>query len=329
MAKVTLERIATEIGVSKVAVYKALNDKKGVSEDLRVRIKQCGETLGYVKKPSLMEAKNKKFIFFIGQDFFLTPSEQYYSTIFYFLSSECNKSSSMLQIAFLEPEKTLERMEAVIASFRPNGIFIAGQVDEAIMRRMEHVGFSVVYIDYYSPLHPGNYVIVDNFHLSYTLTKYLIGKGHRRIGFVGDITKTSAIADRYYGYRKALNEENIESSDDWHVNVNIERNADIPHLAFAILPTAFICHCDAAAQWMYTALALKGLRIPEDVSVVSFDNTALCDSLMPKLTSAGPQKDYYAKKAFATMLESLSNPNRTILLPIKTNLVERASVKAL
>ncbi len=329
MAKVTLEKIALEIGCSKVAVYKALSDKKGVGEELRARIKAYAETVGYVRHPSLLEAKNKKFIFFISQDFFLMPSEQYYSTIFYFLSAECNKSSSLLQIAFLEPQKTFERMEAVIASYKPDGIFIAGQIDEAIMKRLDRIVPATIVVDYFSPVYPGNYVYVDNFHLSYVLTRYLIGKGHARIGFVGDVTKTSSIADRYFGYLKALTEAGIKPDADWHVNVNIERNVDVPVISFKNLPTAFLCHCDAAAQWMYTSLAIKGLRIPDDVSVVSFDNTPLCDSLMPKLTSAGPQKDYYAKKAFGAMLEVLANPNRNVHVPIKTNLVERGSVKSI
>ncbi|MDD4077823.1 MAG: substrate-binding domain-containing protein, partial [Bacilli bacterium] len=93
------------------------------------------------------------------------------------------------------------------------------------------------------------------------------------------------------------------------------------------LPTAFICHCDAAAQRLYTILALKGLKVPDDISIISFDNTPLCDNLMPKLTSAGPQKDYYAKKAFNLMIECLNNKNKVFQKQIQTDLVERESVK--
>ncbi|MFA5005895.1 MAG: LacI family DNA-binding transcriptional regulator [Candidatus Izemoplasmatales bacterium] len=329
MAKVTLEKIARDMGCSKVAVYKALSDQKGVSDELRGRIKAHADALGYVRRLSPQEAKNKKFIFFISQDFFLMPSEQYYSTIFYFLSAECNKANSTLQIAFLEPVRTFERMEAAIASFKPDGIFIAGQIGDSILDRIDGLGTPVVVVDYFSPMHAGNYVFVDNFHLSYALTRYLLGKGHRRIGFVGDVTKTSSIADRYFGYLKAMREAGVAPDDDWHVNVNIEHNVDVPVMTFANLPTAFLCHCDAAAQWMYTSLAIKGLRIPDDVSIVSFDNTPLCDSLLPKLTSAGPHKDYYAKKAFTAMIEVLANPNRNVHVTIRTALVERGSVRAL
>jgi LacI family transcriptional regulator len=330
--KVTLERIAREIGVSKVSVYYALNDKKGVSEKLRAEIKQYAKALGYVSKQSMVEAKNKRFLFFINQDFFLTPSEQYYSTIFYFISAECNKNNSLLQIAFIENENTIHKMKELIAFFKPDGLFIAGEIDENIYQFSSKASVPVVFIDNYNPLYENSNAYVDNYHLSYTVCNYLISKGHQKIGFIGNINKTSSIADRYFGYLKSLVSARLPINKDWHININIEKCAVTSEILAALpenLPSAFICHCDAAAQRLYTALALKGLKIPDDISVISFDNTPLCDNLMPKLTSAGPQKEYYAKKAFNLMIECLNNRNKVFQKQIKTVLAERDSVRDL
>jgi LacI family transcriptional regulator len=331
MAKITLDRIAEEIGVSKVAVSKALNDQKGVSESLRKRIKDYADSIGYAKRSSSIDMRNKRFLFLINQDFFLTPSEQYYSTIFYFLSSACNKANCQLQIAFLEPENTLEKMKTSIASFKPDGIYIAGEVGKLILRFVEKLTIPTVFIDYFSPLYNCNYVYVDNYHLSFLVTKHLIYRGHRRIGFVGDITNTSSIADRYYGFLRAMQDERLAFDSRWHINENLEKKTD--PLIFSDrteeLPTAFICHCDAAAQRLYTALAIRGLKVPDNMSVISFDNTDLCDSLMPKLTSAGPLKEYYARKAFQTMSDCLNVKNKTLQVLVKATLTERASVRNL
>lgn len=329
MAKITLEKIALDIGVSKVAVYKALNNQKGVSEALREKIKTYASSLGYTNKSSLIDLKDKKFIYFVNRDFFLTPSEQFYSTIFYFLSVECGKVGSMLQIAFLEPADTVKKMSEVISSYKPLGVFIAGEVGDDVLKYTESANITSLFLDYYSPFYNCNYLYCDNYHLSYSLTKHLISKGHCDIGFVGDISKTSSIADRYFGYLKALNESGIQPLADRHINNNLENSGDIVNFPLGNMPTAFICHCDAAAQRIYTALALKGLKIPEDISVISFDNTSLCESLIPNLTSAGPQKDYFAKKAFAMMTECLNNKNKISQKQIKTQLSERASVKDL
>ena len=327
MQKITLAKIAADMGVSKVAVYKALNNKKGVSEALRVKIKEYAQSLGYVCKTSGVDVKNKKFLFFINQDFFLTPSEQFYSTISYFLSAECTRSNSFLQIAFLEKTNTVEKMKEVINTFVPHGLFIAGQTKPDVLKYLSSCQLPIVYIDYYSPIYNLHYLYVDNYNVSYVLTKYLIDKGHKNIGFVGNVSATSSIADRFFGYRKALCEYGIEFNEGWHIDNNLEKNDDLSHVLPDDMPTAFICHCDAAAQKLYTALSLKGLKVPADVSVVSFDDTPLCDNLFPSLTSIGPKKDIFAKKAFNTMLDALTDKNKLSVAPIKATLTERNSVK--
>jgi LacI family transcriptional regulator len=328
MPKVTLDVIAEEFGVSKVAISKALNNQKGVSEKLRKKISDYADSIGYSKRSSTIDMVDKRFLFLINKDFFLTPSEQFYSTIFYFLTSACNKANCQLQIAFLEPENMLEKMKSTIQTFKPDGIYIAGEVGKLIIRHVEKMTIPTVFIDYYSPLYKCNYVYVDNYYLSFQLTKYLVQLGHKRIGFVGDILNTASIADRYFGYQRAMQDERLAINPKWHINENLEKNSDPLSLSSALdeLPSVYICHCDAAAQRLYTALAMRGLKVPEDVSVISFDNTDLCDSLMPKLTSAGPSKEYYARKAFQAMNDCLNAKNKTVQVLVKTLLVERASV---
>ena len=71
---------------------------------------------------------------------------------------------------------------------------------------------------------------------------------------------------------------------------------------------------------------LKGLKIPEDVSIVSFDDTPLCESLIPNLTSAGVKKEVFAQKALNAMLESI-NSNKHSIIYLRPVLTERKSVK--
>jgi LacI family transcriptional regulator len=189
---------------------------------------------------------------------------------------------------------------------------------------MENNTIPSIFIDIYSPLYSCNYIYVDNYQASYMLTHYLISKGHKSIGFVGDVGKTNAISDRHLGYVKAMKEAGLAINDRWHINENIERNSSLPVLPLDMMPTAFVCHCDSAAQKLYSTLSINGLRVPNDVSVVSFDNTTLCDNLLPRLTSIGPHKDSMARKAFSAMVDALKNKHS--LIQIRSHLVERESV---
>jgi len=324
MSKITLKTIADKMNVSSVAVFKALNNKKGVSDALRRKIKAYAKSVGYVGKSANQDINKKRFLFFINKDFFLTPSEQYYSTIFYFLTSELSKVNSTLQVAFIEPEQPIDNIKTFISSFNPDGVFFACELSSKILKLMEKGPIPTVFIDIYSPMFDCNFIYVDNYQDAYLLTNYLFDKGHRRIGFVGNISKTTAIADRYLGYVKAMNERGYPISEEWHINDNIERSPTIGSLPLHDLPTAYICHCDSAAQRLYTMISINGLRVPDDVSVVSFDNTMLCDNLMPKLTSIGPHKDSMARKALSAMIEAIKGKRTS--LEVKSQLVERDSV---
>jgi len=117
--------------------------------------------------------------------------------------------------------------------------------------------------------------------------------------------------------------------ENWHINENIEHLNDINGTLPKDLPTSFVCHCDPAAYKMYVALNLRDLHIPNDVSIVSFDNTALSENVIPRLTSAGCDKEVIAKKSMQAMLEVVNDPNKVINIPLKPVFAIRDSVKDL
>jgi LacI family transcriptional regulator len=323
MKKVTLETIAQEIGVSKVAVFKALNGKGGVSEELKAKIQVVANNLGYTRTKKKFN-DNMHFIYAINKNFFLTSSEQFYTSIYYYLTCECEKINSNLRIVFLDDQQdniSVLRNIASNSKDKIDGIFIAGEVSRGLIEGLESFVQPIVFIDFYSPLYNYSYIHTDNYYLSYMLTQHLIDCGHKNIGFVGNIGSTSAIADRYYGFKKALCENKLEYHPSWHINQNIEHLNDLTGLLPQTLPTAFVCHCDPAAHKMYAALNARNLTIPNDVSIISFDNTKLCDNILPTLTSAGCNKETIAKKSFSAMLEVLADKNKvinTILKPVFT-----------
>lgn len=331
MKKVTLDSIAQEVGVSKVAVHKALSGKRGVSDSLRKTIIATANQLGYdTSFKNRLEKLN--FLYAIHKNFFLTSSEQFYTSIYYYLTVECEKINSSLKIVFLDDSITnddilRQTMSTSRESF--DGIFIAGEVSRKFIESIADITIPKIFIDYYSPLHPYSYIHVDNYSLSYQLTQYLIDNGHQQIGFVGDIRQTSAITDRYFGFMKALHENGIPYHHVWHINENIEHLNDLNGILPKTLPTAFVCHCDAAAYKMYVALNMRDLHVSNDVSIVSFDNTTLSENVIPTLTSAGCSKDLIAKKSFSAMLDVVADPAKVLNILLKPTFAIRNSVRNL
>ena len=116
------------------------------------------------------------------------------------------------------------------------------------------------------------------------MTNYLFRMGHRQIAYVGTLLYTGSITDRYFGYAKSLMEHGVEIREDW-----IIKDRDMEHgkvgedgvLQLPMeMPTAFVCNSDLTASELIKLLEENGYSVPEDVSVVGFDNylyPGLCD----------------------------------------------------
>ena len=108
-----------------------------------------------------------------------------------------------------------------------------------------------------------------------------------------------------------------------------DRGLAVPELDPADMPTAFICHCDRAASTLYPYLEKAGCKIPDDVSVISFDNTDICQILSPKLTSLGIDKKVFAVQAFNLMQQAVAKKaNGLNYVKINLSLYERESVRS-
>ena len=114
-------------------------------------------------------------------------------------------------------------------------------------------------------------VIADNFHGMYLMTEYLYEHGLTKLAFVGSIHFSSSIMDRYCGFSKAVLEHRDVTPAEWILEDRDERGQIEIHLPEQ-MPEAFVCNCDLTAGLLMLELEKRGISVPEDVSVVGFDN---------------------------------------------------------
>lgn len=278
MAKdVTLADIAARVGVSNVAVYKALTDKPGVSAGLREEIKRLAREMGYTSAGAERRGTAGK----TGNIGVIVPEQYYgYASSFYgqlyekvIKSLYKSEYFGILELLGAEDEKNLN-MPRVMREEKVDGLIFLGQMDEKYIDFMlKQTRFPVFFLDTYIPFSTFDTVISDGYYGTYVMTRYLIDKGHRKIGFVGSVDATGSIADRYWGYRKALRESHIRYEEVWEIPDRNERG----NLFETILESgngldAFVCNCDLAAHTLIQNLEGRGYRVPEDISVVGVDD---------------------------------------------------------
>lgn len=307
--KITMQKIADHLGVSKVSVSKAINNQTGVSEELKEKILDVAHSLGYPVEKQRRKRKSLKLAFIITKNFFI-ETDTFYSAIYYSIQQSCNKEKIALSLHIVgTTDETELNLPVNLSADLPDGIIIAGSMKRDYIEKLRAKGKPIVLVDFYYPLMQVDQVIVDNYNLSYEATNYLIKSGHKKIGFMGSLFINSSITDRFYGYLKALQEYNLEYNTKWHLPSLQEGQEHISNLINPeSIPTAFVCHCDRAAYFLSLSLNYHKLKIPEDVSIISFDNTELAVKNHPPLTSIDIDRDKLALMALTMIKNRIENP---------------------
>ncbi len=309
MKKVTMSDIANELGVSTVSVSKALSGREGVSDEVRVQIKQKAEEMGYrynsIAK-SMKEGLSNNIGVLVSERFF--SDNAFYSDLYQKIVREFSKLnySCILEILSRDDEKNCV-MPNMIINNKVDGLVILGQMKSKYINKLLEIGIPYIFLDFYDEHNAVDSVVSDSVYGSYLLTDYLIKKGHKKIGFVGDIYATSSILDRYIGYYKALVQNHLEINPEWVICDRDDYGDYVYMCDLENMPEAFVCNCDEAAYTFVGQLKEKGYKVPEDVSVVGFDDfiyARLCD---PMLTTFKIDLDMMSEEAANAMIKKIQN----------------------
>lgn len=277
---VKLADIAEKLNVSTVTVSKALSGQKGVSDEMREKIKELAKELGYQPPAKAKLPKDGKGynIGVVISERYLDQQESFYWKMYQevatgAVSREC---FTMLEILSHQGEQEMT-MPKLLSEDKADGLIIIGLLKEDYLAMIrENIKVPMVCLDFYDRRHECDAVITDNYYGMYKLTNYLFEMGHTKIGYVGTLLYTGSITDRYFGYCKALLEHGQKVREDWVLE---DRNRETGYreegFAFRFpkeMPTAFACNCDITAGVLTEALREKGYRVPEDISIVGYDN---------------------------------------------------------
>nr|WP_164849639.1 LacI family DNA-binding transcriptional regulator [Niallia taxi] len=325
--------IANKLGVSSVTVSKALNDKDGVSEELKEKIKLLAEEMGYrfnTHAKSIKDGLSYNLGIVIPERF--TGTTQSFYLQFYQMLTKILDGyhySGILYILGQEDEDQLI-LPRIYNEKKVDGFIILGQIGNEYVKEIQKIDSPVIFLDFYTDQNEIDSVLTDNFFGGYEITNYLVENGHKKIAYVGNIYATSSIQDRFLGYYKSLLEHRIELRQDYIIYDRDERGKYIDIVFPDDMPTAFVCNNDEIAYNLINNLQKNGYQVPEDCSVVGFDNSIFAALTEPLLTTVEVNIKEMSKAAVKIIMEKLHNPNekygRTL---INGKIIHRNSVKKL
>lgn len=308
--------IADKLGVSVVTVSNALAGRSGVSDLVRRRICETAEKMGY--KPSNTKSVKKRLALpRAGKSVGILTPERFVGvrgTFYWELTTGISNQLSRLSVCTVYECVTAENekngvLPNMAAENKVDGIIVIGQISRNYIECLLSLKLPIIFVDFYDNRYDIDSVNSDSFNGGYILTDHLVEKGHRRIGFFGTINATSSINDRFLGYVKCLMENGLEYRSEWTIDDRDERGMSYEKIDFPEeMPTAFVCNCDETAFRVISALRAKGVRVPEDISVVGYDNYTVSSICIPPITTIEVDIAKMAEVSAAIMSKKLADP---------------------
>lgn len=335
---VRLTDIAEKMGVSVVTVSKALSGKKGVSEELRAKIRRTADEMGYRPVHALQPDKSKAYtVGVVAFERHFNKIASFYWKMYQELTIQAIKQNcfTMLEVVAILDEENLVPPK-LFEEERVDGIIIIGKPGREYVKMLyQNKKIPMVFLDFYDDELLVDSVISESFHGMYRMTEYLLQKGHEKIAFVGTVMYTESITDRYFGYCKALMEHGIEVRPEWVMD---DRNTEdgcmgLPYkvaLDTNDMPTAFVCNNDVTAYALIKQLKEEGFRVPEDISVAGYDDYLYAEFGDSKITTYAVDIEKMTQRALQILIKRMLDCAMDArVYAVSGRLIERKTVKKL
>ncbi|MEG8947115.1 LacI family DNA-binding transcriptional regulator [Rosettibacter firmus] len=335
---VTIKDVAKKAGVSIATVSLVLHKSNRISTVTRNKVLKAIKELNYHPSRSakgLVTRTTGNIGFVLTEDHFLR-TEPFYTKIFLGTEFVTRDNDYYVLLSTIKREfHEDDPLPRFILEKNVDGIIIAGKVPNLFISKLSKYKIPLVFVDYYPPQGDYNVVLIDNIKGGFLATKYLIELGHKDIAFVGgDITHPS-ITDRFIGYKQALessglsiNPDIIITDEDYPSRANGYDAANRLLNQSKNITAIFACN-DAMALGILQYCYDNGIKVPDDISIVGFDDVESDISSTPQLTTIRVPKTELGIEAMNLMVNLLKEKEkfqtRKILVPVE--LIIRTSTR--
>lgn len=335
MSRVTLEDVAKKAGVSFKTVSRVLNNEPNVAPKTSERVKQAIAELNYVPNAAARRLSRGKAMS-IGLVLGWPVNTPFASTLIEFTLKESMCNGYSVALFTLENNVSNQIVEAVL------GRQIDGLIMDTIAGKNEDLqsglkGINVPYLIVHPDSRRGHpkasFICIDEQKSTKLATNYLIQLGHRSIGYITYQSGLKQEAERLGGYREALDEAGIPFHNEWVYQDYISGFRVGFSGALYLLEnyeeiSAIVAETDEIAMGALGGIWKLGRKIPDDISVIGFDDNPYASMVAPPLTTIHQPIDEIACTAVEHLIQRIDNPStKPIDLTMPTRLVVRETCK--
>jgi LacI family transcriptional regulator len=339
--RVTMAEIAEQSGVSLSTVSLVLRDRPGVSSDTRQKVLDVAKNLGYIPRNPTIQYRpsltNIGLILKADPDR-IPQANQFYSHVLAGIEAACRQQQVNLLYATMPVDQDsypLELPRMLVEEDTADGLLLVGAfLDDTLAQVIEPRSTPIVLVDAYAASNLYDAVVSDNFEGAYQAVTYMIQLSHRHIGLVASHPQAyPSIQERRRGYIQALQDNGI--SDHYFADCHIINKEEIFDATTDLLRrnpqiTAILGANDEVAITVMEMAQALDRRVPDDLSVVGFDNIDLAERVSPPLTTMHVDKVGMGRLAVQLLVNRVAYPESSPMTAvIRPHLVERSSVRRL
>ena len=329
----TIKDVAKLAGVSISTVSRTLSNKIFVEEETRQKVLRAVKELDY--RPNMMAKGLKE-----GKTQTLALLVPDINSLFYPMlmkSIEKYATEKNYSLILYNNNEDISREKRNLETLRNR--YVDGVICMSVSDEISHI-LNTVKEDKLPAVFVNRYfnddvscITIDNHYGGYLATKQLLENGHRKISCMFGDLSNQRFRERYEGCKQAMEEYGVHDYEEYFIfdvdSIEEAYSKTINVLKIKEQPTAFFASIDSFAIGIYSGINQKGLRIPEDISVVGYDNLFITQYMIPPLTTYDTRIDELAKQSVECLLRQIESgePGSIEKNILKGSLIIRDSVK--
>ncbi len=330
---ISAKELAQKLNVSPATISMVFNNRPGISEATRKNVLEAARKYDYVSpKTTALEKKTVQLVIY-QKHAQVVSDTPFFSQVIEGITQRCNEKNCIVNMQYFIESQDKKAQIKNLQSVNGNGIILlATEMDREDFSVFEELKIPIIVLDCYYRDLDYDCIVINNNQGAYCATDYLAKMGHRKIGYLHSSVSISNFEERADGYYQALRAHDISTSHSYvHLisptSVQGYRDmlrilSDKPELA-----DAYFADNDIIAAAAMKAFQEYGYKVPEDISIVGFDDMPLCDMMNPPLSTMRVNKKQLGIMAVDSLIKRIRKKGfENMKIALKTSLVERESV---
>lgn len=327
----TIIDVARKCGYSKATVSRAYSAPESVSDRAREKIYAAARDLNYTPNAiarAMARKRTENIAFIIHEKQYPANMNPFYSPILDAVVRETSKRNYSVFVT-TNHDSRLPNGEICIKK-KMDGVIFAGQADPEVVESFLSQKIPVVLLNNEMHMDKLTCIVADHYHGAVAAVTHLCQRGHRRIGLISGKFSRQVYEARLQGYLDVMAQNQLEL--DQSFVVTIDPSAEEARIVMQELlqrencPTAFFCTNDTIAAGAVKAAIRLGLRVPQDVAIVGFDDSLVSRMVEPELTTVHIDTSKMGQLAAVRLFEFIEEGNeQSEIITMPTRLVVRGT----